>query len=176
MNPIARAYRENRLAFLLLLFFYCMCGAFIWMIVSGYDGMVRLITEDGPLEDASALFYGISAAIFLYLTIKVARREDHTKLGKLFYLGFFLLFFLVMMEEISWGQRIFGIATPESFQSINYQGETNIHNTAGLFDSLFLNSLAGFFVPRHSLGGLLINTAMIQDQINANPHHLLRSG
>jgi hypothetical protein len=31
-------------------------------------------------------------------------------------------------EEISWGQRIFGWATPDFFRENNIQGETNFHN------------------------------------------------
>lgn len=33
-----------------------------------------------------------------------------------------------MLEEISWGQRIFGFETPELLQRYNLQKETNIHN------------------------------------------------
>ena len=33
-----------------------------------------------------------------------------------------------MGEEISWGQRIFNIATPETISQMNVQDETNIHN------------------------------------------------
>ena len=43
------------------------------------------------------------------------------------------LIFLVLtlglaFEEISWGQRIFDITTPESFVKLNVQGETTLHN------------------------------------------------
>lgn len=37
-------------------------------------------------------------------------------------------------EEASWGQHLFGWATPEAWAAINDQQETNIHNTIGLFD------------------------------------------
>ena len=43
-----------------------------------------------------------------------------------FFLG--LLFLFGAMEEISWGQRILGIKSPEWFMRHNRQGETNIHN------------------------------------------------
>ncbi len=36
--------------------------------------------------------------------------------------------FYVAMEEISWGQRIFGIQSPEYFKEKNLQGELNLHN------------------------------------------------
>ena len=32
------------------------------------------------------------------------------------------------MEEISWGQRIFDIDTPEALKEVNVQKEINIHN------------------------------------------------
>ncbi|NOS99971.1 MAG: tetratricopeptide repeat protein [Phycisphaerales bacterium] len=36
--------------------------------------------------------------------------------------------FYVAMEEISWGQRVLGFASPEFFRQHNLQGETNVHN------------------------------------------------
>jgi len=36
--------------------------------------------------------------------------------------------FYVTMEEISWGQRVFGWSTPSFLRESNLQGETNIHN------------------------------------------------
>lgn len=36
--------------------------------------------------------------------------------------------FLAAGEEISWGQRLFGIESPEYFKKNNTQAETNIHN------------------------------------------------
>jgi hypothetical protein len=39
-----------------------------------------------------------------------------------------VLLFIAAGEEISWGQRIFNIQSPEYFKEHNAQGETNIHN------------------------------------------------
>ncbi|MBN2328914.1 MAG: hypothetical protein JXR73_17375 [Candidatus Omnitrophica bacterium] len=39
-------------------------------------------------------------------------------------------------EEASWGQNYIGWATPDWWQALNDQGETNIHNTHGVFDHL----------------------------------------
>jgi hypothetical protein len=39
-----------------------------------------------------------------------------------------LLFFFGAGEEISWGQRIFGVQSSEFFTQNNAQGETNLHN------------------------------------------------
>jgi hypothetical protein len=51
--------------------------------------------------------------------------------------GFFALaLFFVGAEEISWGQRIFGIHTPASYKQINVQHETNIHNLEAMGNSV----------------------------------------
>ncbi len=63
-------------------------------------------------------------------------------LGCIYYMG----------EEISWGQHWIGWATPELWQGLNNQGETNLHNTSGLFDQLprtvlSLAALTAIIVP-----------------------------
>lgn len=45
-----------------------------------------------------------------------------------FFFLLFLFFFVCFGEEISWGQRLLGITTPECLQEINSQDEINIHN------------------------------------------------
>ena len=37
-------------------------------------------------------------------------------------------------EEASWGQHWFGWGTPDYFLEVNYQDETNIHNTSDIFN------------------------------------------
>lgn len=57
-------------------------------------------------------------------------------------MGWGLLFLLVALEEISWGQRIFGVETPDFLTSRNLQKETNLHN----LESEGANRLLGFLV------------------------------
>lgn len=45
-----------------------------------------------------------------------------------FFVALAAVSFYAFMEEISWGQRIFNIESPEFFQRYNLQRETNIHN------------------------------------------------
>jgi tetratricopeptide (TPR) repeat protein len=47
---------------------------------------------------------------------------------RLFFAVLALACFYVTMEEISWGQRLFGWSSPELFKTRNIQGETNLHN------------------------------------------------
>lgn len=59
------------------------------------------------------------------LAVAVAARQTH-------YRWFFALLAAacsyVFLEEISWGQRIFGFDTPAFLKSRNLQGEANVHN------------------------------------------------
>lgn len=61
-------------------------------------------------------------------------------------------------EEASWGQHYLGWATPEGWQAVNDQGETNLHNTSSWFDQKprILLEL-GVFV-----GGILIPLAALR--------------
>lgn len=94
-----------------------------------------LLREDGPIEQAGAMFFLLACAGFLQ-TWKTNRsrsapndsREGH----RFFYLFLAVLMFLCAGEEISWGQRIFGWHTPAGWSEANVQSETNIHNLAFL--------------------------------------------
>jgi hypothetical protein len=45
-------------------------------------------------------------------------------------------------EEISWGQRIIGWQTPEPLEDVNVQGETTVHNIAGVLALFNLGIMA----------------------------------
>ncbi|MCR6720215.1 MAG: hypothetical protein NVV59_07895 [Chitinophagaceae bacterium] len=81
------------------------------------DGVVEWITVAGLLMGSIICFYRffkllkLRSAWFLFVT---------------FFVAAFLFF--AAGEEISWGQRIFGIESSEFFQKNNAQGETNLHN------------------------------------------------
>lgn len=86
----------------------------------------KYIQEDGVVEWITVL--GLLMGSWLCLRRFLALR----KLRKPWFLfvTFFLAAFLFFAagEEISWGQRIFGIESSEFFQKNNAQGETNLHN------------------------------------------------
>jgi len=90
-----------------------------------------LTDEDGLFETAGALMYLLASLLFVYLYFKSKSGNDfiffRTK-RNLFYLLLGLLFFICFGEEISWGQRIFNIDTPEVIAAINGQNEINVHN------------------------------------------------
>lgn len=99
----------------------------IWIEIDK-ESLRIMVKEDGHIENLTAIFFGISCICFI---VFAKRSEFLAKKGNWFYLitAFWaLLMFIFVGEEISWGQRIFDIATPEALKEINKQGELNIHN------------------------------------------------
>jgi Ca2+/H+ antiporter len=84
------------------------------------------VVEDGLIENLTvvALLVGSFTAVS-YLT-KYA--EGKSRWYKRMMVLVALATFFVAGEEISWGQRIFNVESPEFFQANNAQQETNIHN------------------------------------------------
>lgn len=114
-------YFENVLASLFVVAF-----AVTVVAVNARESTVLKIfaAEDGPFENATVVFY-LSAAVFSAISA-FRFRSSRWICFHLSCLG--VLFFVVGMEEMSWGQRIIGYNTPEVLSMANRQGEFNIHN------------------------------------------------
>lgn len=109
---------------------------------------LALAREDGILEQGTALLFLSASILSAIVAWKLFRQRPrgaqyatrraiwHTLIG--------LFFFVCFGEEISWGQRILGIETPESLRTINVQGELNLHNMMGYFADQFF--ILGMFV------------------------------
>jgi len=105
----------------------------IVLILSGYFGFTDktyfdevFAQEDGVIEYATFFFLLCIGVLQLYRLFNKGKGKPVLwKLGVLF-LG--LLFIFGAGEEISWGQRIFGIESGEFFEGNNLQKETNLHN------------------------------------------------
>ena len=103
------------------------------------DVFLQLSREDGFFENLGALFFLITSIMFFLLFFQHNRiggaaefAKFNTKGKRYFFLLMGLLFFIMMGEEISWGQRIIGFATLESMADVNRQGEFNFHNMPAL--------------------------------------------
>ena len=103
-----------------------------------------IIREDGPVEYSTVILY-LAALIVSVNILKFFKNE---KKFFVIYLVFSIGFFLVAMEEISWGQRIFDFDTPDWFPK-NLQRETNLHNLEAFTDfrhaSMMSASIYGTF-------------------------------
>jgi hypothetical protein len=88
------------------------------------DLFYRSVQEDEWLEWASVGAFLV--ACFCFARAALARGRGMPL--PWFLIGLSLFCFWVAMEEISWGQRIFGYRPPAYFLEHNYQQELNLHN------------------------------------------------
>lgn len=83
--------------------------------------------EDGLAENLQVAFLlAASAGAVAVARIRLRRGEQALPI---LYGGLAAALFFVAGEEISWGQRLFGIATPPSLAAANIQQEITLHNT-----------------------------------------------
>lgn len=102
-----------------------------------------LFDEDRYFENVGALSLFIAAGLCFYAFLYAVKTRKITGIfwgRQLVYLGLALLFFFGAGEEISWGQRVFGIAQPEALSQQNVQDELNIHNLAVFENSKILRA------------------------------------
>jgi len=141
--------------------------------------------EDGLIESSQAILLVLASIWSVRVMLGVRGMPSRVVMHGLLA----VLFFLMFGEEISWGQRILGLETPDALKGLNVQNEINLHNMFGyFFDHLFilmfflwgcvvpfLNHISRFFrqvfrmigLPVASVGlalGMLVTT-LFQGQI-----------
>ena len=102
-------------------------GALAWLEASYPNAYYRSVQEDQALEWASFWSFFIAAGVF---ATAAWRQRKSTRSLPWFLVGLALFCVFVAMEEISWGQRVFGHRPPDYFLAQNYQQELNLHNIA----------------------------------------------
>jgi len=139
-----------------IIFFVPIVAIFLIVVTKllfGIDDLIYfLITkEDGPIEYATAIAYFIS---FIF-SVLICR---YFKQRKKFFVLFLILgagFLFIVLEEISWGQRIIDFSLPDWFPK-NTQRETTIHNLESLIQYrhasfmvvAFIGSFTWFILPK----------------------------
>ncbi len=106
--------------------------------------------EKGIIENITVIF--LLTAIITCLLFLFAKEKIQFVSLKVWMVLFLLGSIYYAGEEISWGQHFFGWGTPEQWTEFNDQQETNLHNTAAIFDQIprTLLSIAAL------IGGVLI--------------------
>lgn len=109
-----------------------------------------MISEDSWVESVGAAAFLAASVLFLLYFLTLVRhggvRSAPLKAAVL--LGLSVAFFVGAGEEVSWGQRLVGFATPESLEAVNRQDEFNVHNVRSvgraveLFFALLWGTLA----------------------------------
>lgn len=120
----------SRPALYVLIVIYIIVG---FSTLSAGDALAGvLFDEDRYFENIGAIGFFLSSFVFFYGFIKSLKSKPvvdwYVRLQRAIFIGLAFMFFFAGGEEISWGQRIFNIQTPETFAEVNVQGETNIHN------------------------------------------------
>lgn len=131
MEKIQKMIKENKIKILICLFPIISFLLFLLLMKNNEELFMQIVAEDSILEYIQFFLY-ILSGIF---TIKIVKRLIELKESKFKIIAFSvlaILFFFIAFEEISWGQRILNIETPESIASNNIQGELTIHNLAPL--------------------------------------------
>lgn len=98
-----------------------------------FDVFYSYAQEDGLIEYSQV----VVLAIIIYFLLKESLHNFSisNKKRALFFLSLSFAFLFILMEEISWGQRIFSWETNYLLEEVNVQKETNLHNI-GFFNQL----------------------------------------
>ena len=124
-----------------------------------------LSREDYWVENLTAVWF-LLAGFVLFVTALVERRFFQ----RCVYVFGGMAMLFVAGEEISWGQRIFGFATPDFLMPLNEQKEFTVHNIANKsFDFIYLNSAmilcmvtsAAFFCRKDRLIGIPLPSILL---------------
>ena len=115
--------------------------ASLWIAREHRQIFLELTAEDGWIENAQFGLFCVASV----LSFKIYRRLrcDGVYPWALIYGVLAILLGWVAGEEISWGQRIFGMETPE-WLADNRQGEMNLHNLPGVMSGI--SNVANIFL------------------------------
>ena len=106
---------------------------FCWYLVVGSNRGLK--GEFGVVENLTVVFLFVAIG-FCIAALRKAGRLDLSALQK----GWLVLLILgaayFALEEMSYGQHIFGWGTAEPWKELNDQDETNLHNVHALFDQV----------------------------------------
>lgn len=124
----------QRLEYSRLLWLYFPLLVFIVTVVAEriYGWTCFSACEDGPLENLQVVVVLVGAVYGLRLVALPKTTYPMWARG-LFVFGAVACIYIAL-EEVSYGQRIFGWGTPENWGQLNDQNETNLHNTSSWLD------------------------------------------
>lgn len=140
-------------------------GLALWQVYYP-DSMDWWSDEDRPFEYGTAFVYGLASVFFVLMVRRGSFPVQSVKrLGQAILIIGAIGCFVIMGEEVSWGQRILGFDTPEAWADKNYQQETTLHNLdwvyknltsseTGVFKANFFNLVmlgVGFVLPLMAL-------------------------
>jgi len=106
---------------------------FVWVAIAGNDRALK--GESGMVEIGTVLFLVIAIG-FSISAIALAGRLEIRGLLKAWMMLMILGSAYFALEEISYGQHLFGWKAGETLRELNDQQETNLHNIHAMFDQV----------------------------------------
>ena len=147
MNSIAASAEEWGISPRVAWIIACLpiVGAFAVFMTYFNRPLYRFVTtDDGPIEWSQFICYALACVAGAGIAYK--RFKAGHPWQALLFLGFAFANFFIAGEEIAWGQRIFGLQTPDELKAINHQGEITVHNIQIVQDAFnFVLFLAGVY-------------------------------
>jgi hypothetical protein len=123
------------------------------------DGVGRILfSEQGPVELGTAALFVFAGVVAIGVAVRSRGTVPPVYRGLL--ACFAMAAFLVALEEISWGQHLFGWSSPTWFGTHNKQAEINLHNLAGSKPSNWLRTVAYVAFPAGFLVLPLVASAL----------------
>lgn len=105
----------------------------IWFVIVGNDRMLK--GEAGIIENMTVIFLLVAIG-FCISGLSLANRIGLPSLVKAWLFVLILGSAYFALEEISYGQHMFGWGTAETWKELNDQDETNLHNVHAIFDQV----------------------------------------
>ena len=149
--------------------YLCLClNVFFFSFILAADPQTfgALTREDYWVENLTAVWF-LLAGLLLFATTLMER----SFLRRCVYILGGMAMVFAAGEEISWGQRIFGFATPDFLMSLNAQQEFNVHNIAATatFEIIYRNGAlilcmvtsAAFFCRKDRLLGIPLPSILL---------------
>ena len=147
------------------------------LYAAGYDAWASwLLAEDGPFESLGAVCCLLAGLTFLYAYFGRPQANQFggfTTRRNLFYLLGGCLLLLMFLEEISWGQRLLGLRTPDWLARHHRVDELNLHNLALFQPDRSMNYLqVGWLAATLGYLGLLPLLVWVSPRLRRGVRHL----
>ncbi len=105
----------------------------LWFAIAGND---RLLKGEGGIVEIATVVFLVIAIGYCIASLSKANRLGLSSLDKSWLFVLILGAAYFALEEISYGQHLFGWSAGETFQELNDQDETNLHNIHAIFDQV----------------------------------------
>lgn len=117
----------GKVAFFVVLIYVTL--TYLVMFKLDRDTVDNVTAEDHYFENVGAISLFAASGLYFYsFFLSRKQKPEQSFIRKISYLGLAALFFFGAGEEISWGQRILGLKTPEAISEVNDKNELNLHN------------------------------------------------